>query len=175
MYSTGKYSHQFVITLNGDGEGQRSWCVVNSWHRKELDTTEQLNNKFKWSIICKNIESLCCIPETNTVLLINHTLIEKKKKGKAEKCFLPGPDPTYLPRTQLHALPVWGWGHWGSPPCSTHAHNVCSLCTYHPVLGLLLKMPASCIPHCPGHWEGSGFGVMSQKGAQPWRGSVNML
>ena len=135
-----------------------------------------LNNNFKWSIICKNIESLCCIPETNTVLLINHTLIEKKKKGKQRNAFSQAPDPpTYLPRTQLDALPVWGWGHWGSPPCSTHAHNLCSLWTYHPVLGLLLKMPASCIPQCPGRWEGSGFRVTSQKGAQPWKGSVNML
>ena len=68
MYSTGKYSHQFVITLNGDGEGQRRLVCCSPRHRKELDTTEQLNNNFKWSIICKNIQSLCCIPETNTIV-----------------------------------------------------------------------------------------------------------
>ena len=114
MYSTGKYSHQFVITLNGDGEGQRSWCVVNSWHRKELDTTEQLNNKFKWSIICKNIESLCCIPETNTVLLINHTLIEKKKRGKQRNAFSQAQTPPTCPGLScMHCLS--GGGGTGAP------------------------------------------------------------
>ena len=27
-----------------------------------------LFNNFKWSICYKNIESLCCVPETNTIL-----------------------------------------------------------------------------------------------------------
>ena len=36
-------------------------------------------NNFKWSIIYKNIESLCCTPETNKILQINYTSIKKKR------------------------------------------------------------------------------------------------
>ena len=35
-------------------------------------------NNFKWSIIYKNIESLCYIPETNIILYISYTSIKKK-------------------------------------------------------------------------------------------------
>ena len=31
-------------------------------------------NNFKWSIIYKNIKSLCCPPETNIILYINYNL-----------------------------------------------------------------------------------------------------
>ena len=173
MYSTGKYSHQFVITLNGDGEGQRRLVCCSPRHRKELDTTEQLNNNFKWSIICKNIQSLCCIPETNTI--VNQPYFNWKKKGKAEKCFLPGSRP-HLPAQ--HSAGCTASLRVGALGCPSLLHP-CSqlLLSLHlsPCFGIAPGMPASCNPHCPGHWEGSGFGMMSQKGAQPWRGSVNML
>ena len=35
-------------------------------------------NNFIWSVICKNIKSLCYTPETNTILSINYTSIKKK-------------------------------------------------------------------------------------------------
>ena len=35
--------------------------------------TDSICNNFKWSIIHKNSDSLCCTPKTNTVLEINCT------------------------------------------------------------------------------------------------------
>ena len=35
-------------------------------------------NNFKWSIIYKDFESLCCIPETCIILYISYASIEKK-------------------------------------------------------------------------------------------------
>jgi len=170
MYSTGKYSHQFVITSNGDGEGQRSLVCCSPRHRKELDTTERLNNNFKWSIICKNIESLCCIPETNTVLLINHTLIEKK--GKAEKCFLPGSRPHLPAQNSAGCTASLRVGAQGIPSLLHPRSQLLLSLHFSPCFGIAPGMPASCNPRA---WEGSGFGMMRQKGVQPWRGSVNML
>ena len=37
--------------------------------------TDSICNNFKWSIIHKNSDSLCCTPKTNTVLEINCTSI----------------------------------------------------------------------------------------------------
>ena len=37
-------------------------------------------NIFKWSIIYKNFESLCCTPESNTILYINCMSIKKHIK-----------------------------------------------------------------------------------------------
>ena len=36
-------------------------------------------DNFKWSIIYKNTESLCCTPETNVILQINYTSIKNKQ------------------------------------------------------------------------------------------------
>ena len=33
-------------------------------------------------ILCKNIESLCCIPETNIILPVNYTSIKQNGKIK---------------------------------------------------------------------------------------------
>ena len=42
-------------------------------------------NNLKWSIIYKNVESLCCTPETNIMLLIHYLAIKKEK----EKIYVP--------------------------------------------------------------------------------------
>ena len=39
--------HEFEQTP-GDGEGQESLVCCNPWGHKELDMTEQLNNKLNW-------------------------------------------------------------------------------------------------------------------------------
>ena len=31
------------------------------------ENTANIYNNFKWGIICKNIESICCTPETNNI------------------------------------------------------------------------------------------------------------
>ena len=170
MYSTGKYSHQFVITSNGDGEGQRSLVCCSPWHRKELDTIELLNNNFKWSIIRKNIESLCCMLETNTVLLINHTLIEKKRESREMLSPRLQTPPTCPELSWMHCLSERGGTGASLPAPPTLTTSAVSALS--PCFGIAPGMPASCNPRA---WEGSGFGMMSQKGAQPWRGSVNML
>ena len=130
MYSTGKYSHQFLITSNGDGEGQRSLVCCSPWHRKELDTIERLNNNFKWSIICKNIESLCCMLETNTVLLINHTLIEKKRESREMLSPRLQTPPTCPELSWMHCLSERGGTGASLPaPPTLTTSAVCALFT----------------------------------------------
>ena len=51
-------------------EIQTIMCKVDK--QKDIGQNKEINqlfcNNFKWSIIYKNIESLCCTPETNIVL-----------------------------------------------------------------------------------------------------------
>ena len=42
------------------------------------------NNNFVWFMIYKNIESLCCICETNVILYVNYTSSRKNKKERKE-------------------------------------------------------------------------------------------
>ena len=50
--------HEFEQTL-GDGEGQESLVCCSPWSCKELDTTEQLNNKIEF--LCYRVGP-CCLP-----------------------------------------------------------------------------------------------------------------
>ena len=45
---------------------------LNHWTAREVPIV----TFFKWSIIYKNIELLCCTPETNTILYIKHTSLK---------------------------------------------------------------------------------------------------
>ena len=49
------YGHEFA-QAPGDGDGQGSLVCCSPWGRKELDTTEQLNNN---KTVIKLIASLC--------------------------------------------------------------------------------------------------------------------
>ena len=61
-----------------DEEMQTIMCKVDK-QQGYIGQNKEINqlfcNNFKWSIIYKNIESLCCTSETNIVLWINGTSI----------------------------------------------------------------------------------------------------
>ena len=55
----------------GDQEVQTTMYKINKlkgYIAQHREYSQYNNNKFKWSITYKNIESLCCIPETNKIL-----------------------------------------------------------------------------------------------------------
>ena len=66
--------HEFEQTL-GDGEGQGSLACCRPWYHKELDTTEQLNNKiddrFFFRVLAESLTHLRVSWKQDTCLPIN--------------------------------------------------------------------------------------------------------
>ena len=50
-------------------------------------------NNFKWSIIYKNTDSLCCTPKTNIILKINCTSTTTKITGQTTRINKSGKEP----------------------------------------------------------------------------------
>ena len=97
----------------GDGQGGLACC--NSWGRKELDMTEQLNWIFvSWNQMEKN--NLCCIVTKLCLTLQPHGLwlarlpcssLSPGVGGASQPSFLLPPFPPALNLSQHHGLFQW--------------------------------------------------------------------
>ena len=60
------------VFLSGESHGQRSLAGYSPWGHKQTRLTKHSTARGDYFEIYTNIKSLCCTPETNTILCVNY-------------------------------------------------------------------------------------------------------